>query len=264
MGVVEPPDYEYCSHTATDGAPWCDDFETYDTGSIQGLNGWQGWGPDGGNPDAAGTVTTEQNHTPGGSKSLRIEAHDTVHVFSGYDLDASRFWVLSAWVYIPSDMAGTAFLIVNPDYDGGEAETTWSVTLEMNTAAGTIHSADMLTSLTLLTDQWAEIRLGINFVQDSVTVYYDGAHLATHQWSMGGGSPSLSAVDLFSPDSSGFYYDDLALVPITGNDLNHNGVPDECDTDVAIPTVSEWGLATMTLLVLIAASVVFTRRRTAA
>ena len=227
--VVSPSTETPCSPTATNGDPWCEDFESYAEGSIQGLNGWQGWGAGTGDPEAAGNVTTEQNHTIGGSKSLEIEAHDTVHVFEGYNLATSSCWVLRARVYIPSTMSGLAYFIVNPDYNGGEGGTTWAVTVDMTAAGGLIHGQDARASLPLIMDDWAEIRAEINFAHDLVTIYYDDVVLGAHPWSMGGGSTTISAVDLFSSDSSGFYYDDLSLFPAASVDCNGNEVPDDCD-----------------------------------
>jgi hypothetical protein len=43
------------------------------------------------------------------------------------------------------------------------------------------------------------------------------------------------------------------------SDSNNNGVPDECEA--AIPTVNEWGMVVMTLLLLVAGTLVFSRRR---
>ena len=176
-----------------------------------------------------GTVTDDQNHTPGGSKSLEIAEHDTVRLFQGYDLSESSAWILSFWVYIPSSMTGTAHFILNPDYVDGGAGTTWAMNLEMNTAAGTINSNEAFASLPLATDAWAEILLEIDFAHDSVAIYYNDVFLARHTWTNGGGSLSLSAIDLWSPDSSGHYYDDLAFYATTGVDLNGNGTPDECE-----------------------------------
>jgi hypothetical protein len=295
--VVPPPGNGSCSETATDGNAWCDDFESYSLGSIQGLNGWQGWGPDGGEPTAAGNVSDEQNHTPGGSQSLKIEAHDTVHVFEGYTLETSPFWILSAWVYIPSDMTGTAMFIVNPDYVGGEAGTTWAVQIDMETTGGLIHSPESLSSLPLVMDDWSEIRLELNCVQDLVTIYYEDQLLGSHKWTMGGGSLGIAAVDLFSPDSSGFYYDDLSLYPSvsidcnnsgfpdecdiaagtsedcqpngipdecdiafgTSSDVNQSGIPDECDSGLPIPTVSAWGMMVLVLVTLTVGTILFRR-----
>ena len=48
----------------------------------------------------------------------------------------------------------------------------------------------------------------------------------------------------------------------TDQDDDSNGVDDTCDVD-PIPTVSEWGLAAMTLLVLAAGTVVIRRRAAA-
>ncbi len=47
----------------------------------------------------------------------------------------------------------------------------------------------------------------------------------------------------------------------TSQDSNGNGIPDECEG--AIPTVSEWGLIVMAVLVLVAGTLVFLRRRPA-
>lgn len=47
----------------------------------------------------------------------------------------------------------------------------------------------------------------------------------------------------------------------TSNDANGNGIPDECDDEFpTIPTVSEWGLVIMTLLLLTGAKIYFGRR----
>ncbi len=45
----------------------------------------------------------------------------------------------------------------------------------------------------------------------------------------------------------------------TSEDVNDNGIPDECER--SIPTVSEWGMVVMALLVLATGTLVYTRRR---
>ena len=134
-GVVPGSDYGSCTPTATAGAPWCDDFESYSSGSIQGLNGWQGWGAGAGDPAAAGDVTTEENHTLGGAKSLKIADHDTVHVFDGYGSSVSHHWIFRVQTMIPANMTGSAHVIAMPDYDGGGAGSSWSSQIELNTEA---------------------------------------------------------------------------------------------------------------------------------
>ena len=234
VGLVVPSNVGPCAPTANNGDPWCEDFEGYSLGSIQGINGWQGWGPGSGDPSAAGIVTTEQNHTVPGSKSLKIADHDTVRLFEGYDYGASQSWILSAWIFVPSTMTGGAYFIVLADYDGGGAGTRWAITLEMGPAIGVIFSQDSGTFLPLITDTWVEIRAEISFQQDSVAVFYDGALLATHAWTSHGGSLNVAAVDLWGPESDGFYYDDLSLLPAVSADCNENDVPDDCD--IAGPT----------------------------
>ncbi len=214
-----------CDHDANGGDPWCEDFESYPLGTLDALY-WEGWA---GDPSAIGTVTDEQNHTPGGYQSFKIESHDTVRLFYDYFSWNTPHWLLRAHVYVPSTMTGTAFFIVNPDYYVGIVGTTWSVILSMNTQEGTVESDYGPEHLSLITDAWAEIRCEINFDLDVVTIYYDGAFLTSYPWSIGDGWPNIAAVDLFSSDSSGFYYDDLSLFPAVSNDTDGNGWPDDCD-----------------------------------
>ena len=53
--------------------------------------------------------------------------------------------------------------------------------------------------------------------------------------------------------------DECDIASGTSDDDNDNGVPDECDAP--IPTVSEWGMVAMALLVLTAGTIVLTGRR---
>ena len=252
MDIVIPPVLGPCSPAANFGASWCDDLETYPRGSIQGLNNWQGWGPGSGDPTAAGTVTTERNHTTGGTKSLKIVDDDTVRLFDGYNLAASPVWVLRNWIYIPSSMSGMAYFIVLADYDGGGSGTTWAVEVDMDPYWAEIYDYYGGGWLPLILDAWVEIRLEINFAQDWVQIFYDDVPLTEYPWSAGGGSMNLAAIDLYGP-GDGYYHDDLSLfVPLTTDcnatdvpdecdiaggprrDCNDNGIPDECDIDFDI------------------------------
>ncbi|MBU0719690.1 MAG: C10 family peptidase [Planctomycetes bacterium] len=228
-GVVTIPDDGPCAPTATTGAPWCDDFESYSVGSIQGLNGWQGWGAGAGDPAAAGNVSTEANRTPGGMKSLKIEDHDTVHIFNGYDSSVSQHWILRVRTMIPSSMSGSAFLIIMPDYTGGGPGSTWGAQIEMSAQAGRLQCDEVFTSVPLVTDEWAEIRLEINLEYDEAAVFYNDDLLGVYQWSIGGGSASIGAIDLYGPGSDGAFFDDVSLFPTAGIDCNTNGKPDDCD-----------------------------------
>jgi hypothetical protein len=207
--------------------PWCDDFEAYALGTIED-NGWGGWY---GNPSVAALVTDERNHTPGGAQSLKIANHDTVHVFAGYDPSASWFWVLRAWVYVPAAMTGEAFFIANANYSPVDI-TRWAVQLRMSTSDGMIFNLYGDEALPLITDRWVEIRCDIDFyLGRSVSLYYDEQFLASYPWTVGSGSLSIAAIDLYGPGSNGFYYDDISLYPLESytTDCNVNHVPDECD-----------------------------------
>ncbi|UCE59631.1 MAG: C10 family peptidase [Phycisphaerales bacterium] len=226
--VVAPSGSFLCSNTAANGLPWCESFESYPTGSIQGMGGWQGWGPGSGDPFYAGSVSTERNHTPGGSKSLEIVYHDTVHVFDGYDGSKSPYWMLGTRVFVSSSTYGNGWFIIMADYDGA-AGNTYALALEMDTDVNMIRNTDTFAALPLVFDEWAEIRLAINFERDVVSIYYNDVLLGKQKWSLGGGMDNIGAIDLWSPFSSGYYFDDLYLYPALSVDCNDNNHPDECD-----------------------------------
>jgi hypothetical protein len=225
------PYYEACSRAADNGAAWCEDFESYPlgiVGSIDGLNGWSGWN---GNPAAVGPVSMDVNHTPGGAKSLLIGVHDTVRTFTGYDLAASRAWVITAWAYIPAAMQGQADYIVLCDYDGGGAGTIWAVQLQMNGNTGRFVNLNNGQNVPLVTDRWAEIRLEADLQEDTVHIFYDGTLFDTEPWANAGGSMAIAAIDLYGPNTTGFYYDDLSIysADVVTTDCNGNTTPDDCD-----------------------------------
>ncbi|MCH7525809.1 MAG: hypothetical protein IID39_00085, partial [Planctomycetes bacterium] len=222
-----------CVRDAQNGDAWCDDFEMnsgpnpqcYDTQACtaepeipMGCNGWRPWFDD---PDVHAVVTCDQNHTEGGIQALAIDTNDDqVRVFEGYDGDASAFWVLTSYIYIPSNMEGDAFWIVNPDYP--DPGTTWAIAVRMSIADGiclecTANGACI--GLGLITDEWVELRAEINFAADKFRLFYNGDFIAQASWTdpggggCGGGSSRIQALDLFSSGATRFYYDDTSLCP---------------------------------------------------
>ncbi|MCH7527394.1 MAG: hypothetical protein IID39_08155 [Planctomycetes bacterium] len=225
-----------CVRTAVLGDAWCEDFEEtgdpgldcvpngYETENctvqpeiIPGCNNNYGWWNDN---DVLGVINCEQNHTEGGEQSLALDADDdTVHFFGdGYDLATSEFWQLIQWVYVPCNMDGDAYWIVNPDYEinGDPGSTTWSIQVKMT--AGDLSVTDDCggESTDLLCNQWVELRAEINFAADKVRLFYNDQFLSQYQWSETpgcGGTPSLSVrgMDWFNAAGTRFYYDDSSM-----------------------------------------------------
>jgi len=141
------------------GCDWLETFEDAayadDIGTFidRGDNWWYGWEDGDLN---RGIISTAQNHTAGGSRSLlgKFEAiggptdpdiqTDATHWFlgrdttpvggdgdaddgglalgdgAGYDVDVSDYWILEGYVLIPSDHTGESFVIVNSWYTRGD------------------------------------------------------------------------------------------------------------------------------------------------
>ncbi|MHC4697009.1 MAG: sialidase family protein [Planctomycetota bacterium] len=236
-GEGPPPDVGTCSPTADNGEAWCDDFESYPVGSIQGRNGWEGWG----GPSYAAVVTTAQNHTPGGAKSLGTFTHDTVRLFSGYDANMSSRWIARGQFFIPYSMTGASGLVFFTDYEGGGPNRRWSVVLFFDADARVVRENGTGATLPLLRDRWVEVVVLIDLAEDVATVLYDGQLLVTRPWTLDGGTLKIEAIGPFAASSAnGSYCDDMSLYPVDSfsiNDLdcNENDIPDECDIDPSDP-----------------------------
>ncbi len=205
-----------CNPAANGGADWCDDFESYPTGNLHGVNRWQGWGPGSGDASVAGDVSIAQNRTAGGSQSVQIASNDDlVRVFSDYTDVNADFYTLTSYVFVPNNSSGEMFWIVLNQYDGGGAATNWSLQLNMDTDAGIVtNEGENQSELPLIMGDWVEIRSEINMVTNAHLVFYGGNLLAATSWtegSSGGGILDIQAIDLFSNGSSQFFYDDISL-----------------------------------------------------
>jgi hypothetical protein len=222
---------------ATAQSNWYDDFDSYTLGDINGQGGWKWWDND---PLWSGAVVTNQYaHSPQQSVDVPTPA-DLVHEFSGYD---SGQWTFTAWQYIPSDFWGsTYFILLNTYNDGGPY--AWSVQVSFsNVDPGCpdciLHSFIPSPPLTIVYDQWIEIRVEIDLDTDGQAFYYNGDLLAEGLWTVQGGSSwlNIAAVDLY-PDpgmsTTSVFYDDLSLVSaggVTRGDLNCDGAIDSFDID---------------------------------
>jgi len=222
--------YGPCSPTANNGEAWCDDFEDYPLGTIQGRNGWTGFGAD---PGLAGSVTTAQNHTPAGSQSLSLVLEDTLRPLSGYDRAAASSWIARAWIFVPSTMTGPAFFTVNSDYSGAIQGTIPGAKVRAEVTRGLLYNDLTNATLPLITDEWVELVVMINLGQDRVAIYYDGRLLDEHAWTIRGGSLEIAAMHPIGDESSGFYCDDLSVHPARWftSDCNGNNIPNACDIE---------------------------------
>ena len=207
---------------------WFDDFDSYEAGTpLHGQGGWAGWDND---PAVTGYITTDQAHSSPNSVEIKWftnVAADMVHEYTDIN---SGTWIYRAWQYVPSTMTGTQFFILMNTYIVGNHQNPhWSLQLEFSATGGYIRDYNnQAASLPLKTNQWALIKVEIDFEADIQTVYYDNTFLTSKSWKNGvsqGGAKNLACVDLYAGDSasSSVYYDDLSVVPA--------GPPLTCDAD---------------------------------
>lgn len=225
------------------GCDWFDDMESYTAGQpmpgtvASPVNGWEEWR--GSALGVRGDITTERNHTPGGTKSLRIDPNDDqVRVMQGglggpgsnggtlgdgvgYDEEVSPAWSFQAWNFVPTGQNGDQFLIMLSDYDGG-SNTAWNVQVSYNAATGLVQDQH-ITNLTLpiVTNQWVLTDVFINLQDDVVLVFYNDVFFYSGIWSTGdeantpGNDPILhkyfGGIDLFSnAGASPIFWDDIS------------------------------------------------------
>ncbi|UCE60061.1 MAG: hypothetical protein JSU63_21785 [Phycisphaerales bacterium] len=220
-----------CTLSANNGEAWCDDFETYPIGSIQGYNGWIGFGND---PSLAGYVTADRNHGPGDLQSLAVgngNFEDTLRPLTGYDQSVSASWTVRAWIFVPSESTGDSYFILNSDYSGSPSGTRPGAKVYAAPEEGYLYSDFTPARLPLITGEWVELRFVINFEQDLVANYYDGKLLDMHAWTQLGGSLEIAAVHPLAYGPEPFYVDDISLHPSSwfSRDCDDNLAPDDCD-----------------------------------
>jgi len=192
---------------------WSDNFDSYTLGPLHGQGGWEAWDN---NPETTGYVVDDPSYSPSNSAEISWYGDistDIVYQFSGI---SSGTWNLTAMQYVPSDMEGiSAFLLLNTYHHGGPY--SWSLQLAVSAIEGLIYDFNNYDdSLPLVTDDWAEIRVEIDFEADIQTVYYNGDELLSKSWvdgASGGGAKNLACIDLYADEvySSAVYYDDFTL-----------------------------------------------------
>ena len=195
---------------------FADNFDSYAAGSgIIGQGGWDGWD---GSPAADAMVTTAQAFSAPNSLAVSGAA-DVVQQFVGA---SGGVWYAKVQTYVPSSQTGELFFIILDQYAPSGTQH-WAVQVAMCqsgcvTAGVNPGSVSNLGGsdvpgtgvVPLLTDQWVEVIVEIDFGSNLYTVTYGGAFLDIQQWTTTG-SMEVSAFDLFSSASSESYMDNVWL-----------------------------------------------------
>ena len=190
---------------------WSEDFDAYANGQVlDGTaddGGWKGW-----DNSSAWAAVVINDYSLSAPNSVMIDgAADLVHEFDVAGGSCS----FSAWQYIPSfvDQGTTYFILLNQYTDGGPY--IWSTQLAFDLGTGLL-SDDLVAgdeNMAIVRDQWVQIRVDLDLVNDLQNVYYNGSLLSSDTWTHGDPNAQLAleAVDLFANGVAGVYYDDLVL-----------------------------------------------------
>ncbi len=204
---------------------WTEKFDTYDTMTpLPDQSDWEAWE----NNPAWGDFYASTDQARSVPSSVEIEgSDDAVHQYSCF---TEGIWEYSAYVYVPQEMNDVSYFILLNTYpaETGTPED-WSLQLELDGATGVIADHNGPDELSLINDEWVEIRVTIDLDLDEQSVFYGGEHMLTKSWTAGvaqGGDLNIAAVNLFANGSTSVYYDDLmltepspCLADLTGDNL---------------------------------------------
>ncbi len=210
---------------------WADNFDSYTVGSqMHGQGGWKGWAND---PAAGALVSSLYAHTTANSVEI-VGASDLVHEYSGY---TSGVWEYTAWQYIPTGATGETYFILLNQYDDAGTTNNWSTQVDFNLTTNTVINTGLGgETLPVIRDEWVQIRVVIDLVNDTQNFYYGADLLFTDSWTegnSGGGILNIAAVDLFANNAAAVYYDTMSLAPYV-EDVE----PSACDLPGDIPWLS--------------------------
>lgn len=203
---------------------WQENFDSYVAGSqIIGQGGWEGWG---GDPNAGAIVTDTVALSTANSVAIAGPS-DLVHQYSGYD---TGWWIYTANLYIPSSFSGTSYFILLNSYGG---TNNWSTEVQFDSSSGlVVNDGNSGGNMPYITDQWVEVRVEIDLVNNVQDFYYNNTLLYSGSWTeenTGGGALNIAAVDLYANGATPVYYDDISLVETA---------PDYCDVMNDLPWIS--------------------------
>ncbi len=229
---------------------FCDDFDSYAANlELFNVGGWTGW--DNLQSASGFTSAVQARSAPhsidvGGFK-------DAVHPFQ--TAFSGGVWEIVAWQYVPSNLSGTTYFIVNSYYEHG-GPYFFPVEMHFEPSGNYVYDAlrDPLaeTTLPLVYDQWVEIRIEADFDNDwpgdiqsagTIREYYNGQLLMEQSWIpiSGGisvGQLAIMNIDLYAPHSESVYYDDICVTPISASVLDPRRplIVGTSDSSLGLPT----------------------------
>ncbi|UCF13537.1 MAG: PKD domain-containing protein [Thermoplasmatales archaeon] len=201
-------------NSTSSGRAWSDNFDSYATGSaLHGQGGWEAWDD---NPATTAYVVDDQARSIPNSCEIAWFGGLSADIVQQFTDINSGEWIITTYLYVPSDMQGQSdFILLNTYNHGGPY--SWSLQLAVSATSGLIWDLDNPgDSLPLITDDWVQLRWEVDFEADIQTVYYDGEELLSKSWvdgASGGGAKNLACIDLYadtSPSTS-VYWDDFLL-----------------------------------------------------
>lgn len=212
----------------TASAQWSDDFDSYPTGPLD-QGGWSGWD---GDPNAYGTVSTDQARSAPNSLACSGTT-DAIYNFMG--AYTSGQWVVTGYIYCPSDLDNLTYWIIQNEYnDFGPYD--WTVEIHLDPVLGIVTEeiqnayGDGTNEVPLIYDQWVEVRAEFDLDNNNVTTYYDGQELASGFVDIRNFGPiEIANLDLYAPHNVAVYHDDISVAEPGGDpcdyaDQNDDGV----------------------------------------
>jgi len=183
--------------SASTGVVWSDNFDSYSLGQL--LDGT----PD----DGVGQA-------------------DIIHEFTGLN---SGNWTYTEWVYVPDDYAGGSCIFLGSYYvSGNMAVSRWHLGVSFDGDSDVVYDYyGGVANLPLITDQWVELRVELNFEEDWCECYYNDELLVAGIWTdmgYGDGYYNLAGLDFCWGDVS-IYHDNLSIEGET------NGLESNLDCD---------------------------------
>ena len=208
-------------------APWFENFDFYNAPDrLTSQGNWEPWN---GLPLFEAFVVTAPLPKRSDPNSVKIDTAATV--IQQFDNVNSGPWVLTGYWYVPREHCCTeTYILVLNEYQHG-GPYSWSVKVGADGLNGVVRAYNSGEELTLITNQWVEVRLEIDFDANwpngRQDFYYGGQLLYSGPW-IGqvspAGSLAFAALELWANASSPVYFDDLSLVS-TGcaGDLDGDG-----------------------------------------
>jgi len=208
---------------------WCDNFDSYPEGPLNGQGGW----------DAGGDhvwVTSEKAHSS--PHSCRFDQNgNAIHPYVGY---TSGIWIYTTWQYIPVEASGHSTYFILKNRLG--QEESWATQLEFNPDLHIVESEFEGAALPLEQGEWVELRIVIDLDHDVQHIFYDDQLLSSKSWTdgvSGDGDLNIAGVDIWANFAEyKVYYDDMSLTPGIHGDVNGDG---DVDTGDLLTLIAAWG-----------------------